>query len=374
MMAASIDKTLVAQGLQSTEQVGAAFAEVRAQAETDLRGVSSEKQFEEFKNHWLGRKSGVVTKITDNWLKQAPTDLKKSVGQEFNKFKTALKTLIEERRVGIEAGAEEAAWAKDRVDLSLPGVVRALGSRHLIRQVFQEIEDIFFSIGFSVVEGPEIETPYYNFEALNIPEFHPVRDDMDTFYMGLPKGTPGQLLLRTHTSPMQIRTMEKQKPPVRVIVPGRVYRRDNPDATHSFAFHQVEGLAVDTDITFCDFTGTIEYFVKQFFGPSVKTRFRPSYFPFTEPSVEFDVSCVFCGGSGTTASGTCGKCKGAGWIELFGAGMVDPAVYGFVGYDPKKVSGFAFGIGIDRLAMLKYEIDDIQAFFQNDVRFLKQFP
>jgi len=224
------------------------------------------------------------------------------------------------------------------------------------------------------VEGPEIETPYYNFEALNIPEFHPVRDDMDTFYMELPKGTPGQLLLRTHTSPMQIRTMEKQKPPVRVIVPGRVYRRDNPDATHSFAFHQVEGLAVDTDITFCDFTGTIEYFVKQFFGASVKTRFRPSYFPFTEPSVEFDVSCVFCGGSGTTSSGTCGKCKGAGWIELFGAGMVDPAVYGFVGYDPKKVSGFAFGIGIDRLAMLKYGIDDIQAFFQNDVRFLKQFP
>jgi phenylalanyl-tRNA synthetase alpha chain len=374
MMAASVDKTLVAQGLQSTEQVGAAFAEVRAQAEADLRGVSNEKQFEEFKNHWLGRKSGAVTKITDNWLKQAPTDLKKSVGQEFNKFKTALEALIEERRVGIEAGAEEAAGAKDRVDLSLPGAVRPLGSRHLIRQVFQEIEDIFFSIGFSVVEGPEIETPYYNFEALNIPEFHPVRDDMDTFYMELPKGTPGQLLLRTHTSPMQIRTMEKQKPPVRVIVPGRVYRRDNPDATHSFAFHQVEGLAVDTDITFCDFTGTIEYFVKQFFGPSVKTRFRPSYFPFTEPSVEFDVSCVFCGGSGTTSSGTCGKCKGAGWIELFGAGMVDPAVYGFVGYDPKKVSGFAFGIGIDRLAMLKYGIDDIQAFFQNDVRFLKQFP
>jgi phenylalanyl-tRNA synthetase alpha chain len=260
------------------------------------------------------------------------------------------------------------------VDLSLPGVVRPLGSRHLIRQVFQEIEDIFFSIGFSVVEGPEIETPYYNFEALNIPEHHPVRDDMDTFYMELPKGAPGQLLLRTHTSPMQIRTMEKQKPPVRVIVPGRVYRRDNPDATHSFAFHQVEGLAVDSDITFCDFTGTIEYFVKQFFGANVKTRFRPSYFPFTEPSVEFDVSCVFCGGSGTTASGICGKCKGAGWIELFGAGMVDPAVYGFVGYDPKKVSGFAFGIGIDRLAMLKYGIDDIQAFFQNDVRFLKQFP
>jgi phenylalanyl-tRNA synthetase alpha chain len=169
--------------------------------------------------------------------------------------------------------------------------------------------------------------------------------------------------------------MEKQKPPVRVIVPGKVYRRDNPDATHSFAFHQIEGLAVNTDITFCDFTGTIEYFVKQFFGPSVKTRFRPSYFPFTEPSVEFDVSCIFCGGSGAApGGGTCSKCKGSGWIELFGAGMVDPAVYGFVNYDAKKVSGFAFGMGMDRLAMLKYGIDDIQVFFQNDARFLRQFP
>src|SRR5579859_2075146 len=374
-MATSVEKTLTEQNLQTAEQVAAAFVEVRAQAEAELRGVSNEKQFEEFRNQWLGRKAGVVTKITDNWLKQAPGDLKRAVGQEFNKFKTALEALMEERRAAIEAGAEETASAKDRVDLSLPGVVRPLGSRHLIRQVFQEIEDIFFSIGFSVVEGPEIETPYYNFEALNIPEHHPVRDDMDTFYMELPKGAPGHLLLRTHTSPMQIRTMEKQKPPVRVIVPGKVYRRDNPDATHSFAFHQIEGLAVDTDITFCDFTGTIEYFVKQFFGPSVKTRFRPSYFPFTEPSVEFDVSCPFCGGSGTAASGgTCSKCKGAGWIELFGAGMVDPAVYGFVKYDPKKVSGFAFGIGIDRLAMLKYGIDDIQVFFQNDVRFLRQFP
>jgi phenylalanyl-tRNA synthetase alpha chain len=198
---------------------------------------------------------------------------------------------------------------------------------------------------------------------------------MDTFYLELPKGAKTPLLLRTHTSPMQIRTMEKQKPPVRVIVPGKVYRRDNPDATHSFIFHQVEGLAVDTDITFCDFTGTIDYFVKQFFGPSVKTRFRPSYFPFTEPSVEFDVSCIFCGGTGAAAGGgTCSKCKGSGWIELFGAGMVDPAVYGFVNYEAKKVSGFAFGMGIDRLAMLRYGIDDIQVFFQNDVRFLRQFP
>jgi phenylalanyl-tRNA synthetase alpha chain len=371
----SHEKTLAALGVTQPEQLAFLFAEIRARFDAESGAVRDETAFKQFRDAWLGRKSGVLAGVTDNWLKPATPELKRAVGAGLNELRAHVDAQIESRRVAIESGAEESALAKERVDLSLPGVVRPIGSRHLIRQVFQEIEDIFVSIGFSVVEGPEIETPYYNFEALNIPEFHPVRDDMDTFYLELPKGVPGPLLLRTHTSPVQIRTMEKQKPPVRVIVPGKVYRRDNPDATHSFVFHQIEGLAVDTDITFCDFTGTIEYFVKQYFGPSVKTRFRPSYFPFTEPSVEFDVSCIFCGGSGTGASdATCGKCKGSGWIELFGAGMVDPAVYGFVNYDGKKVSGFAFGMGIDRLAMLKYGIDDIQVFFQNDVRFLKQFP
>src|SRR5216683_3124548 len=296
-------KTLSELGVDDAQGVAEKFAEVRARFDAQAQRPMDGHNWEILRQSWVGRKSGVLTAITENWLKSAQPELKRVVG------------------------------------------------------------------------GPEIETPYYNFEALNIPEFHPVRDDMDTFYIDLPKGAPVPLLLRTHTSPMQIRTMEKHKPPVRVIVPGKVYRRDNPDATHSFMFHQVEGLAVDTDITFCDFTGTIDYFVKQFFGPSVKTRFRPSYFPFTEPSVEFDASCPFCGGTGTAAGGgTCSKCKGAAWIELFGAGMVDPAVYGFVNYDAKKVSGFAFGIGIDRLAMLKYGIDDIQVFFQNDVRFLHQFP
>ena len=370
-----LNTKLMQLGIGSPSQVPPLFVDLRGNFDQDSLAVSDESSWKRFRDAWLGRNSGKLALVTDNWLRNATPDLKRTVGAELNKLRAHVESEIEARRVAIEAGADEAALNRERVDLSLPGVKRPIGSHHLIRQVFQQIEDIFVSIGFSVVEGPEIETPYYNFEALNIPEFHPVRDDMDTFYLELPKGAPSPLLLRTHTSPMQIRTMEKRQPPVRVIVPGKVYRRDNPDATHSFAFHQVEGLAVDTDITFCDFTGTIEYFVKQFFGPGVKTRFRPSYFPFTEPSVEFDVTCVFCGGSGVSAGGgTCSKCKGAGWIELFGAGMVDPTVYGFVKYDPKKVSGFAFGIGIDRLAMLKYGIDDIQVFFQNDVRFLRQFP
>ena len=369
------EETLAALGVTQPDQVAPLFADVRSRFGLESAAIHDETAWKTFRDAWLGRKSGILAQITDNWLKPAPQDLKRAVGAGLNELRAQVESQIEARRQVIESGADQSALAREQVDLSLPGVARPIGSHHLIRQVFQEIEDIFVSIGFSVVEGPEIETPYYNFEALNIPEFHPVRDDMDTFYLELPKGAPTPLLLRTHTSPMQIRTMEKQKPPVRVIVPGKVYRRDNPDATHSFVFHQVEGLAVDSDITFCDFTGTIEYFVKQFFGPGVKTRFRPSYFPFTEPSVEFDVSCIFCGGSGTAAGGgTCSKCKGAGWIELFGAGMVDPAVYGFVNYDAKKVSGFAFGMGIDRLAMLKYQIDDIQVFFQNDVRFLRQFP
>ncbi len=368
------EKKLAELGVDSADKIRGLFDQVRARFDSQVARPQDTHGWTMLRVLWLGRK-GVLTQITENWLKPAPIELKRVIGESLNSFKEHVEVVLENALAASEASAATVASAKDRVDLSLPGVISPIGTHHLIGQVLQEIEDIFFSIGFSVVEGPEIETPYYNFEALNIPEFHPVRDDMDTFYLELPKGAPGPLLLRTHTSPVQIRTMEKRQPPVRVIVPGKVYRRDNPDATHSFMFHQIEGLAVDSDITFCDFTGTIDYFVKQFFGENVKTRFRPSYFPFTEPSVEFDASCIFCGGTGTAKSGgTCGKCKGVGWIELFGAGMVDPAVYGFVNYDPKKVSGFAFGIGIDRLAMLKYGIDDIQAFFQNDVRFLRQFP
>jgi phenylalanyl-tRNA synthetase alpha chain len=364
-----VDRTLQDLGVGTAELVSALFLEVRkrfAEEEALQRKENNPARLQSFWTTWVGRKSGVLTKITENWLKPSSPELKRIVGQELNALKAHIETVQAEQQESLEAASERALVARDREDLSLPGVIRALGTRHPLRQTFEEIERIFLSLGYSVVAGPEMETPYYNFEALNIPEHHPARDNMDTFYMAAPPGAKPRLL-RTHTSPMQVRTMEKQQPPVRIIVPGKVYRRDNPDATHGFMFHQIEGLAVDTDITFCDFAGTVEYFVREFLGPHIKTRLRPSYFPFTEPSVEVDATCVFCGGNG------CNVCKQSGWIELFGAGMVDPAVYGFVNYDPKKYSGFAFGLGVERLTQLKYNINDLQLYFQNDVRFLRQF-
>jgi phenylalanyl-tRNA synthetase alpha chain len=363
---AIVEKALADLGDTTPERVVSRFAEVSQAFDRQSSEHSSDPEsWRALRDSWLGRKSGVLSQITDHWLKPATPDLKRVVGQELNKLRARVEAALEERRIEIEAAAEKAAQARDRIDLSLPGIERAIGTRHLIRQTYEELQRIFLSIGFSVVEGPEIETPYYNFEALNIPEHHPARDNMDTFYI---EGTGTEHLLRTHTSPMQIRTMEKQPPPVRIVVPGKVYRRDNPDSTHGYMFHQIEGLAVDTDITFCDFRGTVEYFVREFLGPKAKTRLRPSYFPFTEPSAEVDATCHVCGGSG------CRVCKFSGWIELFGAGMVDPAVYGFVNYDPERLSGFAFGMGVDRLAMMKYGISELPLLYQNDVRFLRQFP
>jgi phenylalanyl-tRNA synthetase alpha chain len=359
-------QTLAQLGDATPEAVAVRFAEVGRTFDVEAaRDAADSETWKAFVIRWTGRKSGILSQITHNWLKSASPELKKIVGQELNKLKSHVEATLAEKDREVKAAAEQTAVARDRVDLSLPGVERSLGTAHIIRQTYEELERIFLSIGFSVVEGPEIETPYYNFEALNIPEHHPARDNMDTFYI---EGARGEHLLRTHTSPMQIRTMEKQPPPVRIIVPGKVYRRDNPDSTHGYMFHQIEGLAVDTDITFCDFKGTVEYFVREFLGPKAKTRLRPSYFPFTEPSAEVDATCHVCGGSG------CRVCKQSGWIELFGAGMVDPAVYGFVNYDAAKLSGFAFGMGVDRLAMMKYGITELPLLFQNDVRFLRQFP
>ncbi|HLW43368.1 MAG TPA: phenylalanine--tRNA ligase subunit alpha [Candidatus Acidoferrales bacterium] len=347
--------------VSSDADVTELFRRLLEAAEDEIRDVGSAEDLESFRVRWVGRNNSVKSRVNENWLRQAPPEGKRWVGSGIKVYFAQ----IEERLASAKEALEIIGLADGgQVDLSLPGVTRPIGTRHLISQTYEELYRIFNSIGFSIVEGSEIETPYYNFEALNIPEHHPARDNMDTFYLA---NAPGYLL-RTHTSPMQVRTMEKQKPPVRIVVPGKVYRRDNPDATHSFMFHQLEGLAVDTDITFCDFKGTIEYFAQQFFGLQTRVRLRPSYFPFTEPSAEFDASCHVCGGSG------CRTCKYSGWIELFGAGMVDPAVYGFVDYDAKQLSGFAFGLGVDRLAMLKYGIDDLQQFFRNDTRFLRQFP
>ncbi|HKS83053.1 MAG TPA: phenylalanine--tRNA ligase subunit alpha [Candidatus Acidoferrales bacterium] len=366
-------QSLAQLGLTSPDSVVQVFSEVRIRFDAQSRThESNPESWKVFVLAWIGRKSGILSLITDNWLKPATPELKRVVGAELNKLKAHIEAALAEKQRAMESAAEQSAAARDKIDLSLPGVERVLGTRHLIRQTFEELQQIFLSIGFSVVQGPEIETPYYNFEALNIPEYHPARDNMDTFYIegaaGGKASPKSSHLLRTHTSPMQIRTMEKQPPPVRIIVPGKVYRRDNPDATHGYMFHQIEGLAVDTDITFCDFRGTVDYFVKAFFGPKVKTRLRPSYFPFTEPSAEVDASCHVCGGSG------CRVCKQSGWIELFGAGMVNPAVYGFVNYDPERLSGFAFGMGVDRFAMMKYGVAEVPLLFQNDVRFLRQFP
>ena len=346
-------------GVSSEEAIEHLFSELTSQMDAEAAAISSAEGAEEFRIRWLGRKNSVSVRLRESWLKPASPDAKKSIGKALNAFLQRAEANLDHWK----DSATRSSAGTGQIDLSLPGVTRPLGTEHLVRQTYDELYRIFGSIGFSIVEGPEIETAYYNFEALNIPEHHPARDNMDTFYI---VNAPGYLL-RTHTSPMQARTMEKQQPPVRIVVPGKVYRRDNPDATHSFVFHQLEGLAVDTDITFCDFKGTIEYFAKEFFGPQTRVRLRPSYFPFTEPSAEFDASCHVCGGSG------CRTCKHSGWIEMFGAGMVNTAVYGFVGYDAKRYSGFAFGLGVDRLAMLKYGIDDLQQFFRNDVRFLRQF-
>jgi len=266
----------------------------------------------------------------------------------------------------------------ERVDISLPGVRRPIGAEHPVMKTWREIVSVFQKLGYSVAEGPVVETDYYNFEALNFPPNHPARDTQDTLFIAGQQSKPQRerLLLRTHTSPVQIRTMEKMRPPIRIVIPGTVHRNDPPDASHSPMFHQIEGLAVDTNITFGDLKGTLDHAMKALFGSSVKTHFRPSFFPFTEPSAELYVTCFICGGSGKRGADGCRPCKQTGWIEVLGCGMVDPNVFEFVkdnGYDPKKVSGFAFGMGVDRLALLKYGVDDLQYFFQGDVRFLQQF-
>ncbi|MEY2412637.1 MAG: phenylalanyl-tRNA synthetase alpha chain [Acidobacteriaceae bacterium] len=358
--------------------------------EKEAKEVKNETDWKAFRDRWMARKNGVLTQLNDLWLKAAPKDAKREVGANVNELKQKVESEVEnsKRRVDGAGSAPKSVTKKEvehvptqrrppsgPLDITLPGIRRPLGAEHPIIKTMNEIVSVFRNLGYSVEEGPEIETDYYNFEALNFPPDHPARDTQDTLFIANQESKPlrDRLLLRTHTSPVQIRAMEKRKPPIRVVCPGKVHRNDALDATHSPIFHQVEGLAVDTNITFCDLKGTLDHAMKALFGSSVKTRFYPSFFPFTEPSADVQISCIFCGGKGFRDGARCPNCKSSGWIELLGCGMVDPNVYGFVDYDAKKVSGFAFGMGVERIAILKYGVDDIQHFFQGDVRFLQQF-
>jgi phenylalanyl-tRNA synthetase alpha chain len=348
----------------------------------ESQSVHNKADYKIFRDRWTARKNGVLTRLNDLWLKAAPRDAKPDVGQRVNMIKGAVEEAIEIVEGELIAQVERAVDGSGRgigsVDISLPDIRRPIGAEHPVIKTTNEMVRVFQKLGYSVAEGPVVETDYYNFEALNFPPNHPARDTQDTLFIAgqQSKTQRERLLLRTHTSPVQIRTMEKMRPPIRIVIPGTVHRNDPPDASHSPMFHQIEGLAVDSNITFGDLKGTLDHAMKEFFGSSVKTSFRPSFFPFTEPSAEMYVSCFICGGSGRRGADPCRPCKQTGWIEILGCGMVDPNVFEFVkdnGYDPKKVSGFAFGMGADRIALLKYGVDDLQLFFQGDVRFLEQW-
>ncbi|RMG60838.1 MAG: phenylalanine--tRNA ligase subunit alpha [Deltaproteobacteria bacterium] len=335
--------------------------EIRSEAEEKLRSATTEKELLEIKGKYFGRK-GALSEILRS-LPTLPVEERRVVGQKANETRKFLESLFDESLERIKEEARKRKAAASFVDVTLPGGMLPPGHRHPITATMEEINRVFSRLGFTIFGGPDIETDYYNFEALNIPKEHPARDMQDTFYV---ENLDRDILLRTHTSPIQIRVMEKLKPPVRVIAPGTVYRCDS-DVTHSPMFHQVEGFAVDRDITFADLKGVLTEFCALMFGQDRGVRFRPSYFPFTEPSAEVDIECVICGGEG------CRVCSETGWLEILGCGMIDPEVFRYVGYDPEEFSGFAFGMGVERIAMLRHGIGDIRLFFENDLRFLTQF-
>jgi phenylalanyl-tRNA synthetase alpha chain len=381
------------------------IAELRRKAEAEIASAGGAEELEDARVRYLGRKAELTAILRG--IGELPAEQRGPMGEAGNDAREALEAQIEARRRELEGAELERGLAEDRIDVTLPGAPAVpVGARNLLIRTQREIEDTFVGMGYRVMEGPEVELDYYNFTALNHPPGHPARMEQDTFYVdpsslsddfriardpvapgreaeeatgsddGLPPG-PEDVVLRTHTSPMQVRAMEAQPPPISIVVPGRCYRSDPFDATHSPVFHQVEGLAVGNDITLADLKGTLDEFARAIFGPERETRFRPGFFPFTEPSVEVDVSCFACMGSGRLADGSRDPlCKGTGWIEILGSGMVDPNVFGFVkanGYDPDRVQGFAFGMGIERIAMLKHGVPDLRKFFENDVRVLEQF-
>ena len=346
--------------------------EVRAEA----AALTTAEAQENFRLLWLGRKQGRLKLISEAWLKSAPAEARKPLGIRFNQLKQQIEQALE-----APAAAAAQKSAAPGIDITLPGAIRTPGIQHPLLETMRQIVEVFHHLGYSTNLGPQVETDFYNFEALNFPPNHPARDTQDTLLVATQqsKTSRDRLLMRTHTSPVQIRTMVQQAPPIRIVIPGKVHRNDAADATHSPIFHQVEGLCVDTDITFSDLKGTLDHAMKALFGSSVKTRFFPSFFPFTEPSADVQISCIFCNGAG------CRKCKHSGWIELLGCGMVDPAVFAAVteerrktnpsddAYNPEKISGFAFGMGVERIAMIQHGISDIGHFYSGDMRFLDQF-
>jgi phenylalanyl-tRNA synthetase alpha chain len=332
------------------------IAEIKESFYTDIKSVSSLKDVEEIRIKYFSR-NGLVSQLYED-LKDVVKEEKPILGKKLNLLRNEVSTYFDEVKERISSSSTN---RDNELDLTLPGKEVIVGSKHILTQTLDEIKSIFKGLGFSVANGPELESDYYNFESLNFPADHPARDMQDTFFVSK------DFLLRTHTTPVQIRLMEKQAPPVRAIMPGRVYRNEAVSARSYCMFHQVDGIYVDTDVTFAELKGTLVSFAKQFYGSDLKYRFRPSFFPFTEPSAEMDITCYLCHGKG------CKICKNSGWLEILGCGMVDPNVFKFVDYDSEKYTGYAFGMGIERIALLKYGITDIRIFFDNDLRFLKQF-
>lgn len=321
-------------------------------AVTDLAGL------QQIKSRYTGKKGLLTEKLKA--LSAISPEERRDYGRLVNEIKDFIELTVKEKELAFRTIEKETRLQTEKIDITLPGKPFLFGRKHPINQTLSEIKDIFVSMGFAIEDGPEVELDYYNFEALNLPKDHPARDMQDTFYIS------DDVVLRTHTSPVQVRVMEKKKPPLKIIVPGKVYRCDS-DVSHTAMFHQVEGLMVDTGISFSDLKGVLELFIHSFFGKDTPVRFRPSYFPFTEPSAEVDIGCIFCSGKG------CRICKTTGWLEVLGCGMVNPRVFEMSGYHPDEYTGFAFGMGVERMTMLKYSIDDIRLFYENDLRFLKQF-
>jgi len=340
------------------------LAELETRAEADLAAAESVDAVDAISAAALGQASPIAEARRS--LRDIDPDERRELGRAISEIARAIEAAVSERRAVLAAAERAEKLAADRVDVTLPGRRPRRGATHLVMQVWEEVVDIFTAIGYTVASGPEVETAYYNFDALNTPPTHPARLETDTLYVEYGDDSEG-VLLRTQTSPVQARWMESHDPPVYIVSPGRVYRRDAVDATHTPVFHQMEGLAVDENVTFADLKGTLAYFIEQFFGPGARQRFLPSFFPFTEPSAEMQSSCHVCGGSG------CRTCGGTGWIELLGCGVVDPFVLETAGYDPSRVSGFAFGVGIDRLAMIRYDVPELRYFFDADMRVLEQY-